>query len=273
MSFFTKTSIGYRHIKEGIPCQDYSDSYQSDDRTIITACDGHGGDIYIRSDRGAKFASDAIIDVLSNFKWSTFFHNDKEEISKQIGIQILCKWNMLVEQDLADNEIKESETAKLKPKEKEHLKRDPVTAYGTTVGGAMVIKNKIFCVSLGDGGCFLFRKGKIIQAFEDDGEQVANLTHSISQKDAYAVLNVQIFDGNKYDGVLICSDGVINPYGSVSNFEQYLAIPSIYMLLKGKEYELSKYIEQMGAEKGNGDDVSLSIVLGNNCKEKHYKAR
>lgn len=62
--FFNKTSIGYKHIKEGKPCQDYSDCYKNDECTILTACDGHGGALYIRSDRGAKFASAAAIKVL-----------------------------------------------------------------------------------------------------------------------------------------------------------------------------------------------------------------
>ena len=62
--FFTKTSIGYSHVTANKRCQDFSASYSDEERTIVTACDGHGGNAYIRSHLGAKFASKAVIDVL-----------------------------------------------------------------------------------------------------------------------------------------------------------------------------------------------------------------
>ena len=54
---FNITSIGYSHVKADKVCQDHSLSYFDGERTIITACDGHGGDVYIRSHKGSKFAS------------------------------------------------------------------------------------------------------------------------------------------------------------------------------------------------------------------------
>ena len=270
VKFFNKTSIGKKHIVENIKCQDYSDSYQSFDRTIVTACDGHGGNLYIRSDKGSKFASEAVVNVLSSFKWMTFYHNDRIELTNQIRIQILCEWNKLVEEDLADHPIDESEMEKLNHVERLRLINNPVKAYGTTVGGAMIIKNKIICVSLGDGGCFLLEKGKIYPAFEEDDSQVANITNSLCQRDAFDALHVGVFDGNKFDGVLICSDGVINPYGSIANFEKYLAIPATNKVLLNKNDELSDFITDLGAEKGIGDDVSLSIVINKRDNIKYY---
>ena len=72
IAYFTKTSIGYSHIKENKVCQDYSASYHDEERTIITACDGHGGDIYVRSHLGSKFASNAVIKVLRELERSDF---------------------------------------------------------------------------------------------------------------------------------------------------------------------------------------------------------
>ncbi len=57
---FNVTRLGASHVKSGKPCQDYSLSWDSqDDRDIHVAivCDGHGGDTYVRSDRGSKFAA------------------------------------------------------------------------------------------------------------------------------------------------------------------------------------------------------------------------
>ena len=52
-TFFTKTAIGFSHVVENKVCQDFSASYHDEERTIITACDGHGGDIYVRSHLGS----------------------------------------------------------------------------------------------------------------------------------------------------------------------------------------------------------------------------
>lgn len=57
---FSVTRIGASHIKSGKPCQDYSLDWQSDDGNLHVAivCDGHGGDTYVRSDRGARLAAE-----------------------------------------------------------------------------------------------------------------------------------------------------------------------------------------------------------------------
>lgn len=56
---FNVTCMGASHVKNGKPCQDYSLSWQSEDNTIqvIVVCDGHGGDTYIRSDKGSELAA------------------------------------------------------------------------------------------------------------------------------------------------------------------------------------------------------------------------
>ena len=64
MIYFTRSARGYNHINNDIVCQDFSAAYHDDERTIITACDGHGGSIYFRSNRGSKFASNALINAL-----------------------------------------------------------------------------------------------------------------------------------------------------------------------------------------------------------------
>ena len=75
--FFTKTSIGYSHVTTNKRSQDFSASYNDEERTIVTACDGHGGNVYIHSHLGAKFASDAVIDVLRDLERTAFYRNKR----------------------------------------------------------------------------------------------------------------------------------------------------------------------------------------------------
>lgn len=273
MIVFTKTAIGKYHVKNNIVCQDFSASYRDEERTIITSCDGHGGAIYLRSNLGAKFASSAAIGVLRNISRKTFFRHRKSEVCEQIRIQILCEWNALVERDLSRNSFKKSEATFLSDEQRFALKMDPVKAYGTTLNAAMFFGNKLICISLGDGGCFLLRKGKLIPVFEEDDDQVANITHSLCQENASNYLNVEIFDAIAYDGVLLCTDGVINPYQNFENFEKSFAIPATKKLLTKNESELADFIVDLGEHLGIGDDVTLSMMVKETASKRYYGTR
>lgn len=63
---FNCTEIGASHITKGKPCQDYSLSWNSDDRNthIVIVCDGHGGDTYVRSDVGARIAAEVSLKII-----------------------------------------------------------------------------------------------------------------------------------------------------------------------------------------------------------------
>lgn len=63
---FNCTEIGASHITKGKPCQDYSLSWNSDDKNthIVIVCDGHGGDTYVRSDVGARIAAEVSLKII-----------------------------------------------------------------------------------------------------------------------------------------------------------------------------------------------------------------
>lgn len=274
VKFFTKTAIGYAHIRAGKVCQDHSACYHDDKRTIVTACDGHGGEIYIRSDKGSRFASEAIIKVFKRVEKSMFYRADRKEIEKKLRLEILCEWNALVERSLAEKPISKRETAKLNEDKVFRLKTDPQVAYGTTLNGAMIFGNKLICASLGDGGCFIFKRGEVFPVFEDDSEEnVANLTYSMCQSDAFDHLSVKILDLSAADGAIVFTDGLINPYRSLDNFAVALVKPVVSKLLAGKTAEISDFITDMGEKIGVGDDVSVGIILSSAIKQKYYKGK
>lgn len=65
---FNVTCLGASHVKNGKPCQDYSLSWHSDDNKtqIAIVCDGHGGDTYVRSDRGSRLAAEIALRNIQN---------------------------------------------------------------------------------------------------------------------------------------------------------------------------------------------------------------
>ena len=66
---FNVTKMGASHVKNGKPCQDYSLSWESEDKQVQVAivCDGHGGNTYVRSDVGARLAAEIALNKIQSF--------------------------------------------------------------------------------------------------------------------------------------------------------------------------------------------------------------
>lgn len=269
---FNVTSIGYSHVKSGKVCQDFSSSYSDGERTIITACDGHGGDVYIRSHKGSKFASLAILYAMLAVESLSFRKYTAEEIEHNLKLNILCEWNRLVREDLAEHPIRKTEIAHLTDAQIASFKANPSKAYGTTLGGAMLYGNRLICVGLGDGGCFLIKNGEIAPAvLEDEDEPVANITYSLCSEKAFEHMNARIFDMRSLDSVLLCTDGVLGPYQSTENFKHSFVRPVVRRILDGKTKEVKQFIRDLGLKSGIGDDVSLAMIVKDDTKVKKYQ--
>ena len=272
ISSFNVTAIGYSHINSKMPCQDFSASYSDRERTIITACDGHGGKVYIRSQRGSKFASEAILRAMLDIESLSFRKYTPEEIEHKLKLDILCEWNELVKRDLKKHPIRKGELKALNEVQIEALRQNPTRAYGTTLGGAMLYGGRLICVGLGDGGCYLLKNGDIKSAFEEDeDEPVANFTYSMCGEDAFEHMRASIFDFRSFDGIMLCTDGVLAPYASLENLKKSFVRPTVKLVLENKIKNIKGFIYDLGAKSGVGDDVSLAMILKDNMSQKYYR--
>lgn len=259
---FTKTAIGYTHIKNKKPCQDFSSSYGDEERIILTCSDGHGGDVYIRSQYGSKFASNALIRAFLRIEKTKITPSKIKSTLESIKLNVLCEWNALVEEHLKIYPVGKKELNSLCEADILRLKKNPVKAYGTTLCGAMIFCGKLICVQIGDGGAFLLHKEKTVPVFlENDEEQVGNFTCSMCEDDAFRHMHAVVFEKKSFDGVLLCTDGVINPYQNYENFSEYFIKKVICELKNGNSRNLENFIVSLGQKDGIGDDVSLGIWL------------
>jgi serine/threonine protein phosphatase PrpC len=212
------------------------------------------------------------VDVLREVEKSSLYKGKKDAIVENIKLNILCRWNSLVEGHLAKNPIRMSEVTDLTEAEILSLRKNPIKAYGTTLNAAMILGTKLICVSIGDGGCFLVKSGVVIPAFkEDEDEPVVNITYSLCQDDAFSHLSVAVHELTAYDGAVVCTDGMINPYQNLSNFSSGLIAPAIATLNAGKSKSLEAFVSEVGARLGTGDDVSLGIVVKDKLSSRFYK--
>jgi hypothetical protein len=212
------------------------------------------------------------VDVLREVEKSSLYKGKKDAIVENIKLNILCRWNSLVEGHLAKNPIRISEVSGLGEAEILSLRKNPIKAYGTTLNAAMILGTKLVCVSIGDGGCFLVKSGIVTPAFaEDEDEPVANITYSLCQDDAFSHLQVSVHELSAYDGVVVCTDGMINTYQNLSNFSTGLIAPAIATLNSGNGKSLEAFVSQVGTRLGTGDDVSLGIVVKDKLSSRIYK--
>lgn len=268
---FNKSSKGYSHLKENKPCQDYSASFKDTNRLIITSCDGHGGDMYIRSDRGSEFASSALIHTLSKINSSMLRKNFSTKLEDLIKLSILCDWNQMVEDDVRAHRFSSKEFINVDSKNISKIKENPVIAYGSTLNGALFFKNKVIAVNIGDGEVLGVKKGNIFPIFSNEDEPVGNYTYSLCQEDAYKHLRVKVLDVKDLDGVILCSDGLSSPFQSYQSLNNNFIKPMIYRLLNNhNQIVIEKVVDEIASTKGNGDDVSLSFILKENLKRISY---
>jgi hypothetical protein len=58
---------GYSHEASGKPCQDFVYSESTPELSMAIVADGHGGERYFRSDKGAKFVVDIAVQSIRTF--------------------------------------------------------------------------------------------------------------------------------------------------------------------------------------------------------------
>ena len=99
---------------------------------------------------------------------------------------------------------------------------------------------------------------------------MANITYSLCAENAFEHMNACIFDMRSFDGVLLCTDGVLAPYRTIANFKEFFVAPVVGCVINDKIDEVKNFICELGTKSGIGDDVSLSMMLKRNVRAKFY---
>jgi len=119
-------------------------------------------------------------------------------------------------------------------------------------------------VQLGDGGVISLKDNKFNFVFEEDEDNVANLTYSLCSEDAFNYLKIKLIDEELIDGIIVCTDGLLSPYQSIKNLNDYFIKPTLKLIKQkgiksGKK--LDSFINKLALKTGVGDDVSLGLII------------
>ncbi|MCR5490879.1 MAG: protein phosphatase 2C domain-containing protein [Bacilli bacterium] len=259
-------------MKSGLPCQDYSLDYHDAERTIIACCDGHGGARYIRSDRGSRFACEAVLNVFKGLAPSFLYKYKDKEAEDRIRMELLCEWNKLVERDIANHPFTKKELESLSEDDREALMLNRAKAYGTTMTGALLLSGKLVVAGIGDSECLLINKGEAERPLERESDPAGNITYSLCQDDAYSYIRAAVVNFYQYDGVVLCTDGFSGPYQSYENMKESFLKPLVKKTLWGRSAEqVHEFVGLLAEKKGTGDDVSIAYIIDGSASIKHYE--
>jgi serine/threonine protein phosphatase PrpC len=265
---FNITSVGASHIKKNKICQDCSTSAEEDGFTYIVVSDGHGGDDYIRSDKGAEFAVRASCECVTDFvryiKIEQLRSNSKG-VFAQLAKSIISSWHDKVWNHYSQVPLNERELGELseKAKQKYIIKQRIESIYGATLIVVVVTDEYWFGLHIGDGKCVTKGyDGSFNQPIPWDEKCFLNVTTSICDSDALNSFR-HYFSETVPAAIFIGSDGIDDCFANDTQLHNlYDAIIASFGQndFNAALEELKDYIPRLSS-KGSGDDMSMAAII------------
>jgi len=277
---FAVKAQGISHVEKGAPCQDAAIAHLGLDNTVGVACvaDGHGGEKYFRSARGAELAvniaSKSILDFFGTIlsEKADYFSQkvDNEEASKgeilsklkQLEGNIIYNWRKAVADDFAKDPLNETELEFCNEKNItiDELEK-PMFIYGTTLLAGLVSDNFWFTIQIGDGLCVLVENEENIKVPIQEDERLGfGKTTSLSESDAIKSFR-ESFGFCKIQGLTLATDGISDSFEpekylqfNKELFDKFSRFP------EKAERELQEFIPII-SERGSRDDVSMAGIF------------
>ncbi len=288
MIFFNYSLIGAEHIKNNKECQDYSGSLSfksrdnlTDDVFVAVVADGHGGNNYIRSSYGSKFAVEATLKVVEEFakKIDTQeMYDDKHyNILRGLASSILNEWHIKIVEHFKNNKFNEVELINVNEDIKNKymslndsfneldnkIVHELAKVYGTTLITFVYLNDCCFGLQIGDGRCVAFNKEQ--EPFEPmplNEKCFFNKTTSICDSDAIDEF-VFYFSKEKPYAVFLGSDGIDDSYSNMEDvYSLYKSMIKAFSTESEEEVkkEIKDYMQEI-TDKGSGDDVSVALIV------------
>jgi Protein phosphatase 2C len=293
---------GATHIRRDVICQDSSGSGVLDRGrwAYVVVADGHGSRPYFRSDRGARFAVETLVEQFRRFHTyagEAGTPRAMDDWTADAPRGIVASWRAKVVEDLSsDPPSVSAQTAEhvsvrgfLDDVRETHgygqllhsvlgrmLGRDehdgavdtgPVPwemrAYGTTLLGVLVGPDCLFWVQMGDGAMVKIVGGEAVYLVPPPPEAMANQTPSLCDDDAVHRIHAgaeRLAPGGVPSTLVLATDGVPNSYETENGFFQFCRDIAQHV---GDTADLLDKLQRWLPEisrKGSGDDMSVALA-------------
>ena len=262
--------IGANHIENDMICQDAVSSVTKDSYYLAVVADGHGGSDYVRSDRGSRYAVEAVQECIDEF----LHHRDYFEESladnypkllRHLGRSIVASWNEKVSHDVSIEPFSEEELVRVSDKAKQrYLSGQKVEqAYGTTLIASVITDKYWFGLHQGDGKCIAVScDGTFYEPIPWDDRCYQNICTSMCDSDVGNSMRYY-FSKEIPLAVFVASDGIDD------SFAYDIDMYCFYMKMLGSFN--GEHFSQMCADwqnklsdiskRGSGDDMSIAGIV------------
>ena len=265
---------GSSHQKDNKPLQDYCLATSDKLKTYAYAlvADGHGGEKYIRSDRGSEIAVRCAVQCTNELlkQIYSYIPGKKQNLIKK-NLELLCvkismRWKEKVIKHFNENPLTEDE---LKQLEEQGIlipikEEDIPVLYGSTLLEAVYFEmfNFWFALQIGDGKCAVIKEDdSVVFPSELENEKLGfGVTTSLCSKNAPSEFRYA-FGFEKINGICVMSDGLTDSFDAAK-------LPDFILNLKTNMVEDSKNtVSELKdflpvlSEQGSGDDISISAIF------------
>ncbi len=261
---------GSSHVRRGAPNQDaVATRVLAQGRVVVAAVsDGHGGDRYVRSDLGSRFAVEIACDVLSEW-WSSAARDRSAHIERDLRHVVVPRITRLWRERVTEHAGAHPFTIDERDRAEAILESQPLIAYGATLLLAVASNRSLVLAQLGDGDIVLVRGEAVDLPIEPDERLVASQTTSLCLDTAdddfrFAVLS----SVDDVDLVLLSTDGYANSFadddweGAVG---RDLAARISELGIDAIRLQLPGWVGESAA--ASGDDTSIALIVPTSQKK------
>jgi serine/threonine protein phosphatase PrpC len=280
---------GAAHIRAGLANQDAMQVELADGcklPAILAVSDGHGSAKCFRSDIGSQLAVKVAAEVLREFAAASAIGEMPAGQIEQLAVglpgQIVSLWRDAIGKHWQANPITDQEWSAMDPDVQTKVRQTlesgkPFIAYGATLVSAMLGRNYMVSLQLGDGEILAATRDRaagdsvagnavtadVQQPIAADPALIANETTSLCQDDAERNFRVRVQQGGAPPAlILLATDGYPNSFATPEGFRQVAS--DLLAMLDQEGFEpiaqaLPGWLEE-ASQQGSGDDVSVAIL-------------
>ena len=286
MKCFNHSCQGESHKASDKECQDYSLTWQNEDKsiTIAVVCDGHGGDSYFRSATGARFAANITVEQLRKFladvdtsqfagqpftalgtKETRESESELDNVMRRLFESIYARWRIAITED-GHRALTEWEREHVEQKYIDLLEDEDriVKAYGCTLMVYVCTNDYWFAFQLGDGKLVMLNEqSEFSQPVPWDERCFLNKTTSLCGREPVKDFRFCIQGGGSFPiAVFLGSDGLDDSYGDGDKLNSFYGCIVKELASKGQDEVENMLKEDLPkiSKEGSKDDMSVAVV-------------
>lgn len=258
---------GPSHVRRNVPNQDAGKAVvlARGASVILAAADGHGNPLHARSQKGAMYAVDSAIEVLTGWIKATrsLPKEDTTRSAAKLPERLVAQWRKKVLSDLRAN-------PPLSVEMRGHagatqVKRDPSVLYGSTLLAAAMTPRFAIYLQIGDGDIVTFRRDRpAYRPVRARSDLPLSQTESLCDEDAPQRVRwcIDFFTdvALQPELALLATDGYSNSFADEEAF--LLAGHQLkgYLESKGLNWvtrQLPRWLNET-TRNGSGDDITVA---------------